>query len=37
MVFERHRTAPETWLVLEVEFDPFDYFLCGENFFKLAT
>ena len=25
IVFERQRTAPEIWLVLEVGFDPLDY------------
>ena len=35
MVFERHRTAPEIWLVLEVGFDPLDFFLCGENYFDM--
>ena len=30
----RHRTAPEIWLVLEVGFDPLDCFPCGENLFE---
>ena len=35
--FERHRTAPEIWLVLKVGIDPLGPFLCGENLFKLAN
>ena len=35
--FERHRTAPEIWLVLRVGFDPTGCFLCGDNLFRLAN
>ena len=34
---ERHRNAPEIWLVLRVGFDPTGCFLCGDNLFKLAN